>query len=71
MLESLATRIHCYGDFGEILDGDLAEYIAKMALDFVEEKGMAPPKIETDLYDRANACNYMSHEWEDENEDNS
>ena len=44
-LEKLWIKIHCNGNFGKIMDSDLAEYISKLALETVEEF-MLPPTYE-------------------------
>ncbi len=42
--------------------------LAEEILTALEVKGMVPPEIETEHYDRANCEYFRVHEWEEETE---
>lgn len=52
------------GSEGMKSDESRASYILRA----LEDAGMAPPEIDSGIYNRADCANYMEHEWEDEDE---
>jgi len=47
---------------------DKAQRLADIALEQAEKCGMQPPEIDSGLYNRADASNYLVNEWEEEYE---
>jgi len=66
MVEKLSIMLHCYGEFGEIMDGDLSEYLAEFTLKTMEEAGMLPPHTQVDRGLNGSCKLVILHEWEKE-----
>jgi len=61
MVKYIQVKLESIGYTGNSDDGE-------KILDFIEEKGMLPPEIDSGLYSRADCQNYWVSEWEEEDE---